>query len=230
MNKLDNILRLGYQFKLSKNESQIVTGSIVKPATREEKVLSKEEMKGIYHSSIIDTNLSSQNHLLVSYYDETASFEAKFKRNVDDKTMLLAEGSSYSEVMNKMSNWIIWFYQDYAAISAEIDEKLNSGYNLVLTGETKGFVKKRIGNKPLIKLQDKSFFSMFETVSYELAHDDNKFLKVGKSEDKYVLAAYDLKKLDPNVSVITNDLLDGFATVDRNMRMEKGKVLCKKRY
>ena len=39
MNKLDNILRLGYQFKLSKNESQIVTGSIVKPATREEKVL-----------------------------------------------------------------------------------------------------------------------------------------------------------------------------------------------
>ena len=53
MNKLDNILKQGYQFKLRKNDSQMVTGSIVKLLTGEEVVLSRDDMQGVYHSSII---------------------------------------------------------------------------------------------------------------------------------------------------------------------------------
>ena len=230
MNKLDNILKLGYQFKLSKNDSQMVTGSIVKLLTGEEVVLSRDDMQGVYHSSIIDANLSDCNTLLVSYYRENGIYEAVIKKNTDNKTMILADGSSCYEAMNKLTNYLLWFYSDYEKIYSLIDSKLNNGYNMVLTGDAKGFVKKRVKNKPFVKLEDTSFFSMFENIDYELNNDETLSLEVSKEAKNYSIKLYDLNQITPNSTIKSDDLLGGLAIVNRNIRKEKGKVLCKKRY
>lgn len=230
MNKLDNILKLGYQFKLSKNDSQMVTGSIVKLLTGEEVVLSRDDMQGVYHSSIIDANLSDCNTLLVSYYRENGIYEAVIKKNTDNKTMILADGSSCYEAMNKLTNYLLWFYSDYEKIYSLIDSKLNNGYNMILTGDTKGFVKKKVRNKPFVKLEDPSFFSMFENIDYELNNEETLSLEVSKKDKEYSIKLYDLDQPAPNSTIKSDDLLGGLAIVNRNIRKEKGKVLCKKRY
>ena len=230
MNKLDNILKQGYQFKLRKNDSQMVTGSIVKLLTGEEVVLSRDDMQGVYHSSIIDANLSDFNTLLVSYYRENGIYEAVIKKNTDNKTMILADGSSCYEAMNKLTNYLLWFYSDYEKICSLIDSKLSNGYNMVLTGDAKGFVKKRVKNKPFVKLEDTSFFSMFENIDYELNNDETLSLEVSKEAKNYSIKLYDLNQITPNSTIKSDDLLGGLAIVNRNIRKEKGKVLCKKRY
>ena len=230
MNKLDNILKLGYQFKLSKNDSQMVTGSIVKLLTGEEVLLSRDDMQGVYHSSIIDANLSDCNTLLVSYYRENGIYEAVIKKNTDNKTMILADGSSCYEAMNKLTNYLLWFYSDYEKIYSLIDSKLNNGYNMILTGDTKGFVKKKVRNKPFVKLEDLSFFSMFENIDYELNNEETLSLEVSKKDKEYSIKLYDLDQPAPNSTIKSDDLLGGLAIVNRNIRKEKGKVLCKKRY
>lgn len=230
MNKLDNILKLGYQFKLSKNDSQMVTGSIVKLLTGEEVVLSRDDMQGVYHSSIIDANLSDCNTLLVSYYRENGIYEAVIKKNTDNRTMILADGNSFYEAMNKLTNYLLWFYSDYEKIYSLIDSKLNNGYNMILTGDTKGFVKKKVRNKPFVKLEDSSFFSMFENIDYELNNEETLSLEVSKKDKEYSIKLYDLDQPAPNSTIKSDDLLGGLAIVNRNIRKEKGKVLCKKRY
>lgn len=230
MSKLDNILKQGYQFKLGKNDSQMVTGSIVKLLTDEEVVLSRDDMQGVYHSSIIDANLSDCNTLLVSYYRENGIYEAVIKKNTDNRTMILADGNSFYEAMNKLTNYLLWFYSDYEKIYSLIDSKLSNGYNMVLTGDVKGFVKKRVKNKPFLKLEDTPFFSMFENIDYELNNDETLSLEVSKEAKNYSIKLYDLNQITPNSTIKSDDLLGGLAIVNRNIRKEKGKVLCKKRY
>ena len=71
---------------------------------------------------------------------------------------------------------------------------------------------------------------MLENIDYELNNDETLSLEVSKEAKNYSIKLYDLNQITPNSTIKSDDLLGGLAIVNRNIRKEKGKVLCKKRY